>query len=68
MPVTIHVINKIDKAIASGIQIGARTHSHDQLITLQSFSTMKATVRRPRRLMPPVEVFEFSIVLVAFVI
>ena len=34
------------------IQIGERTHSHDQVMTPQSFKTMKATARRPTNPIP----------------
>lgn len=37
----------------AGIQSGASTHHHDQLITFVSFNTIKATARRPKNVMPP---------------
>jgi hypothetical protein len=37
----------------NGIQKGASTHHHDQLITPQSFSTMKTIPSSPGTLIPP---------------
>ena len=35
------------------IQRGDRTHSHDHSMTWQSFSTIKAIVKRPTKPIPP---------------
>jgi hypothetical protein len=48
-------IMKKTPAIAIGIQAGARTHHHDQSITLQSLSVTK---RRSSRLPKPIPVDE----------
>ena len=46
------------KPMAMGIQIGARTQTQDQVITLVNFSTMKTMAKSPAKLMPPYEVLE----------
>jgi hypothetical protein len=47
-PITIH-----STPTATGIQNGAVTHHHDQLITLHSFSTIKVMPSKPHTPTPP---------------
>jgi hypothetical protein len=60
---------RINRAIPSGIQIGASTHNHDQLITPQSLRVMNTIASNPPKPMPPEElVFESDILLMLLVI
>jgi hypothetical protein len=49
---------KIRKMKIQLIQIGERTHHHDQVIYPVNFKVMKTIVNRPIKLMPPPEVEE----------
>jgi ribosomal protein L11 len=46
---------------AAGIQIGARTHNHDQVIVPVNFRTRKMRKRTVQMPMPPVEVLLFIV-------
>lgn len=46
-------MSQIVKKSATGIHIGANTHTHGQFITAQSFKTIKAIVKAPQKPIPP---------------
>ena len=66
LPVTTCKINTIPSKttiIATDIHSGASTHSHDQAMTLVSFSTIKATCKSEIKIspLPRDDVFEFCL-------
>lgn len=52
--------------IAIPIQIGDKTHHHDQLMYLVNFRTMKTKVNNPGNPIPELELFDFVLIFILF--